>query len=80
MPYAQVASSGSSWKSGPRSEFEKHYNAKVIVCIANGVSYESLAEILHRYGFWEAVSVFQKVDFKRRYGIVIESQVLEIYQ
>ena len=42
--------------------------------MANGVSYERLAEVLHRYGFWEAVSGFQKVDFNRRYGIVTERQ------
>ena len=74
MSYAQAASSGSSSKSGPRSQFEKYYNAKMIVCMANGVSCERLAEVLHRYGFWEAVSGFQKVDFNPRYGIVIESQ------
>ena len=74
MSYAQAASSGSSSKSGPRSQFEKYYNAKMIVCMANGVSYERLAEVLHRYGFWEVASGFQKVDFNRRYDIVIESQ------
>ena len=56
------------------SQFEKYYNAKMIVCMAKGVSYERLAEALHRYGFWEAVSSFQKVGFNRRYGIVTESQ------
>ena len=42
--------------------------------MVNGVSYEPLAEVLHRYGFWKAVSGFQKVDFNRRYRIVTDSQ------
>ena len=74
MSHAQAASSDSSSKSGPRSQFDKYYNVKMKVCMANGVSYEHLAEVLHRYEFREAVSNFQKVNYNWRYGIVIESQ------
>ena len=40
--------------------------------MANGMTYEQLADGLNKQGFWKSVSGFQKVHFNRRYALVVE--------
>ena len=44
--------------------------------MANGFSYEQLADELNKNGYWKSVSGFQKVDFGRRFAIVMEDAAL----
>ena len=73
MSYAQAAGSSSSSGQGPhQNPKDRFFNAKMIVCMANGFSYEQLADELNKNGYWKSVSGFQKVDFSRRFAIVME--------
>ena len=54
-----------------------NYNDKVVVCMANGLTYERLGGSLHNHGFLKCVSGFQKVDFDRRFALVIEDAALK---
>ena len=45
----------------------------MVICIAQGVTYEQLANELNKQGYWESVTGFQCVDFNRRFAIVIEN-------
>ena len=67
MAYARAAYSNSGFKFQ-----EKYYNDKMVVCMANGLTYERLGDSLHSHGFLKYVSGFQKVDFDRRFSLVIE--------
>ena len=44
--------------------------------MANGVPHEQLADELNKNGYWKSVSGFQKVDFSRRFAIVMEDAEL----
>ena len=44
--------------------------------MANSFSYEQLADKLNKNGCWKSVSGFQKVDFSRRFVIVMEDAAL----
>ena len=48
---------------------EKFYNSDMLICFAQNIVQERITEVLEEQGFWKAVTVFQKLDF-RRYGIV----------
>ena len=77
MSYAEAASSGISSSHGSKQGSQqrsrpKYFNEKMVVCMANGVSYDKLTDVLHQEGFWQSVTGFQKVDFNRRYALVIE--------
>ena len=65
MSYAQVASSGSQQR-------EKFYNENMLVCMAEKVSSEKLAEELSLWRYWKRINGFQKVDFGRRFALVFD--------
>ena len=71
MLYAQAAGS-STGSSSQQSSRGKFYNDKMIVCMANGMTFEQLADGLNKQGFWKSVSGFQKVDFNRRYALIVD--------
>ena len=48
---------------------EKFLNSDMLVCFAQNIAQERIAEVLEEQGYWKAVTVFQKLDF-RRFGIV----------
>ena len=64
MSYAQAAGSGT------QNGAEKIYNKNTVVCFANGVNYEALADGLNAKGYWKDVIGYQEVDFNGRYVIV----------
>ena len=71
MVYARATGSNSGFKFQ-----EKYYNDKLVVCMDNGFTYEHLGDSLHNHGFLKYVSGFQKVDFNRRFALVIEDAAL----
>ena len=63
MSYAQAAgSSSSSGQGSHQNPKDRFFNAKMTVCMANGFSYEQLADELNKNRSWKSVSGFQKVD------------------
>ena len=48
---------------------EKFFNSEMLVCFAQDIVQERIIEVLEEQGYWKAVTVFQKLDF-RRFGIV----------
>ena len=40
--------------------------------MSQGITYEQLAEELRKKGMWNSISGFQRVDFGRRFGLVVE--------
>ena len=48
---------------------EKFFNSEMLVCFAQDIVQERIIGVLEEQGYWKAVTVFQKLDF-RRYGIV----------
>ena len=77
MSYPQAAGSSSgSGQGSHQNPKDRFSNAKMIVCMANGFSYEQLADELHKNGYWKSVSSFQKVDFSLRIAIVMEDAAL----
>ena len=77
MSYASAASSGIGNGSQLKSSKERFYNQKmIIVCMANGFTYEQLADKLNKLNVWESVSGYQKVDFNRRFALVVEDAEL----
>ena len=79
MSYAEAAGSGTSsgsqhrFQHGPQQNSKgRFYDEKMVVCMSNGISYEQLADELYNKGFWKSVTGLQRVDFDRRFAIVIE--------
>ena len=64
--YAKAAGSGAS--AQPRTL----YNEEMVICMSQGITYEQLAEELHKKGMWNSISGFQRVDFGRRFVLVVE--------
>ena len=48
---------------------EKFFNSDMLVCFTQNIVQERITEVLEEQGYWKAVTVFQKLDF-RRFGIV----------
>ena len=48
---------------------EKFFNSDMLVSFARNIAQERISEVLEEQGYWKAVTVFQKLDF-RRYEIV----------
>ena len=48
---------------------QKFFNSEMLVCFVQDIVQERIIEVLEEQGFWKAVTVFQKLDF-RRVGIV----------
>ena len=48
---------------------EKFFNSDMLVCFTQNIVQERITEVLEKQGYWKAVTVFQKLDF-RRLGIV----------
>ena len=42
----------------------------MVVCFANGIQYNQLAEELDKKGYWQYVTGFQRVDYNRRFALV----------
>ena len=62
---------GAGSKSGFKFQ-EKYYNDRMVVCIGHGLTYERLGDSIHKHDFLKYISGFQKVDFDRRFALVIE--------
>ena len=45
----------------------------MVVCFANGIEYEALAKVLNGKGYWKKVIGYQRVDFNRRYALVLKN-------
>ena len=45
----------------------------MVVCFANGVYFEALAEALNREGHWSDVVGYQKVDFSHGFAVVFKN-------
>ena len=71
MTYARAAGSNSGFKFQ-----ENNYNDKMVVCMANGMTYERLGDSIRNHGFLKYVCGFQKVDFDRRLAHAIEDAAL----
>ena len=77
MSYAEAASSekcqSSDLNPSSNSSFQRrYYNETLILCLSDGFTYEKLAEVLHRGWFLCVISGLQKVDYGRRYALVVE--------
>ena len=70
MSYTQAAGAGTN--SGSSSQNGNYCNDKMVVHMANGFSYDQLSEDLDKCGIWKYVSGYQKVDFNKRFAVVIE--------
>ena len=69
MSYADAARSGSNGQG-------RYINKNMLVCQTERFTYEEIAEALHSYGYWKAVTGFQRLDFHHRYVVVFNSPVL----
>ena len=49
---------------------EKFFSCNMVVCFAENIAYEQIAEELNKQGYWKAITVFQKLDLFHRYGFV----------
>ena len=67
MSYAHAAGSDTNGKN------EKYYNEDTIVCFANGLQYDTLAEVLHQRNYLKYVTGFQRIDYNRRYALVFNN-------
>ena len=67
MSYAQAVGAGSQNGS------YKYFNRNMVVCFANGIEYEALAKVLNEKGYWTDVIGYQRVDFNRRYALVLKN-------
>ena len=74
MSYAKAAGAGAqdSSQNGSQSS-ERFYNKNMVVCFANGVDFEPLAEALNKERYWSDVVGYQKVDFSCRFAIVFKN-------
>ena len=63
MSYADAAGAGAHAQ-------KKFFNENMVVCPAEKIAYERIAEELNKQGYWKAVTGFQKVDFHRRFAVV----------
>ena len=74
MPYAKAAGAGAqnSSQNGSQSS-ERFYDKNMVVCFANGVDFEALAEALNRETYWSDVAGYQKVEFNRRFPVVFNN-------
>ena len=66
MCYAKAI--GSAGSAQPRT----FYNKEMVICVSQGITYEQGAEELHKKGMWNNISGFQRVDFGRRFALVVE--------
>ena len=44
---------------------EKYFNPDMVVCFAEKIAFERIAEELNKQGYWKTRNVFQKLDFYR---------------
>ena len=74
MSYASAAGSGAAGNSVAGNEAEqpkdRYYNDNMVVCFANGIQYNQLAEELDKKGHWQYVTGFQRVDYNWRSALV----------
>ena len=71
MSHATAAGSSTNHGSQHRPQ-EKYFNEKMVICKAQGVTREQLANELHKQGYLESVTGLQRLDFYRRFAVVIE--------
>ena len=45
----------------------------MIVCFANGLQYDTLAELLHQRNYLKYVAGFQRIDYNRRYALAFNN-------
>ena len=45
--------------------------SNMVVCF--GIEYEALAKVLNEKGYWKDVNEYQRVDFNRRYTLVLKN-------
>ena len=67
MSYAHAAGSDTNGKDG------KYYNEDMIVRFANGLQYDTLAEVLHQRNYLKYVTGFQRIAYNRRYALVFNN-------
>ena len=51
---------------------ERYFNAKMAVCMSTRITYEQLADELHKLRILKHISGYQKVDFNRRLALVVK--------
>ena len=69
MSYADAA--------GARAHAQKKYfNPNMVVCVAEKIAYDRIAEELSRQEYLKAVTGFQKLDFHDRYGVAFSDPIL----
>ena len=69
MSYASAAGSGAAGNAAEQPK-DRYYNDNMVVCFADGIQYDQLAEELDKKGYWEYVTGFQRVDYDRRFALV----------
>ena len=66
MSYADATRSGSNGQG-------RYINKNMLVCQTERCTYEEIAEALYEFGYWKAVTGFQRLDFHHLYGVVFSN-------
>ena len=54
--------------AGARAQ-KKYFSPNMVVCLAEKIVYERIAEELSKQEYWKAVTGIQKLDFHHRYVV-----------